>query len=208
MAQKYQVSTALTRIRDCASRREPRLEFICSETTLKEYSLAWKYGLLEEALLAAENTLKWPMTLHVFEDKLNVMPRAALVELWSYRRRVLDDLNSSLAAEFFGTISDVYKIAGCSEMNESTNIPLWLSDYLDSVVKDPACLDITTFHLTLSSHIFKRNSYNCCTSCRSITGETIRAFWAALTAVFQTCIKRVSSTTLNDCMTNLISFTG
>ena len=51
--QKYQVSTALARIRDCAARRQPRLEFTCFETTLKDYSLAWKYGLLEEALLAA-----------------------------------------------------------------------------------------------------------------------------------------------------------
>lgn len=66
------------------------------------------------------------MTLHVFEEKLIVMPRAALVEFWSYRLRVLDGLKSSLTAEYFGTISDIYKIADCTRTSES-NMPLWPS---------------------------------------------------------------------------------
>lgn len=38
VTQKYQMTTALTRIRDCISKREPK--FICSENALHVYSLA------------------------------------------------------------------------------------------------------------------------------------------------------------------------
>jgi hypothetical protein len=198
VAQKYQMTAALTRIRDCVNRLEP--EFFNLETALQEYSLAWKYGLLEETLLAAKETIKWPMTLDVFKDRLDV-PLAALIELWRYRRRVLDNLNLSLASDFFLKKSDVQKILAPFECKSESETRLWLSDYLDSVVKDRALLDITTFHPRRFAHI-----YSGCRYCKSISAETIRGVWAALTVCFHQSIKRVSSTTLNDCM-NLTSST-
>jgi hypothetical protein len=198
VAQKYEMTTALTQIcQEFACRHEPK--FICTETALHVYSLAWKYGLLEEALLAAAETLKRPMTLHDFRDKLEFVPGAALAELWKYRQQVLDNLRVSLGMEEFYN-SEVYQISfvlNCVEVSGS-NIPLWLNHYLDSVVKDPACLDITTFHLALSSHISPPGtSSDNCEYCKSIPGWIIRNIWTALTAVFYQSIRNVSSTTLN-----------
>jgi len=196
VAQKYQVSTALTRIRDCASRHDPK--FICPETALHVYSLAWKYGLLDEALLAAKETLKRPMTIHDFEDKLDIIPGAALGELWKYRQRVLDNFKEGVAAEFSRSeIFPTLTVLDCVEICEY-DIPLWIFRYLVSVAKDTACFDITTFHLTLSSHISPPGtSSENCEYCKSIPSETIRELWTTLTAIFHGSIRKVSSTTLN-----------
>lgn len=114
------------------------------------YSLAWKYGLIEEALLAVAETLKRPMTIHDFGDKIEIVPGAALAKLWKYRKQVLYNLNVSLGMEQFYD-SEVYQILvvlNCVEVSRSS-IPLWLKNYLDAVVKGPACLDITTFLVTM-----------------------------------------------------------
>ena len=190
VAQKYQATTALTRIRDCAFRHDPR--FISSETALHVYILAWKYGLHEEALLAAEETLKRPMTICHLEEQLEFIPIAALVELWRYRQRVSGSLGATLSTGHFFD-SETYKISAvfeCVKVSKS-KIPQWLNHYLDTVVEDPACFDITNFHLALSSHT---SASEACGRCKSITGETIRKLWTALTAVFRKSIRRVSFT--------------
>ena len=189
VAQKYQASTPLARIRDCVAKLEPK--FICSETALQVYSLAWEYGLREEALLAAEETLKGPMTLRVYNGKLNGISSAGLVELWKYRGRVIDNVNGNLGTDYCCRDTDVYKILldfDCKSVNDS-GIPLWLCNYLDSILKGSACLDITTFYLTVCSHI----TYGC-QKCQPFPGKTTRELWDALAAVFNESIRRVSST--------------
>ncbi|KAH8996572.1 hypothetical protein EDB83DRAFT_2475055, partial [Lactarius deliciosus] len=94
VAEKYRMTTALIRIRDCASRRDPPI--ICPENALDVYCLASKYGLLKETLEAAEVTLKSPMTIEDLEDRLDTMPGVALYKLWKYRQRVLENLDMSL----------------------------------------------------------------------------------------------------------------
>ena len=98
------MTTALVRIRDCASRRNP--PFISPETALHVYSLAREYGLHKESLEAAEETLKSPMTIQDLEDKLGIVPSVALYELWQYRQQVLVDLRGSLKS----IESEVYQI--------------------------------------------------------------------------------------------------
>ncbi|KAH9058221.1 hypothetical protein EDB87DRAFT_943481 [Lactarius vividus] len=93
VAQKYEMTTTLIRIRDCASRRDP--PFICPETALRVYSLAHEYGLLEEACQAAEETLKSPMTIQSFGDKLDIIHGAALSDLWKYRQQVLANIKTA-----------------------------------------------------------------------------------------------------------------
>ncbi|KAH9162355.1 hypothetical protein EDB89DRAFT_2026160, partial [Lactarius sanguifluus] len=189
MAQKYRMTTALTRIRDCISKRKPKFAF--SKTAPYVYTLAWDLKLLEEALLAAEETLKSPMTIHVFEDKLNIISCAALGELWKYRQRVLSNLDLGLGTDFY--IYQSSNFPNCVEISENS-IPLWLDHYLDSVMEDPACLDITTFHLTLSSHISPPGaSSDNCEHCKSIPGENIRKFWTALVAVFHESVRKAES---------------
>ncbi|KAH9034975.1 hypothetical protein EDB85DRAFT_947257 [Lactarius pseudohatsudake] len=190
LAQEYQATTALTRIRDCV-RHDPK--FVYSENALYVYELAWKHGLLEEALLAAEDLLKRPMTIPEFEIDLAGIPGAALGELWAYRKRVLENVIQNLGPDSDFYIYQSSNVLNCVEMSQN-NIPLWLDLYLDSVTEDPACLDITTFHLTLSAHISHPDtSSDYCKHCKSIPGETIRKFWVALMAVFRDSIRKAES---------------
>ena len=182
VAEKYEMSVALIRIRDCASRRDP--PFICPETALHVYSLARKYGLLKETLGAAEETLKSPMTIQDLEDKFDIMPSVALYELWQYRQRVLEDLDLSKAHRIMSDLN-------CVEISEDPGIPLWIVQYLDSVLEDPACADLTTFHLALSSHISLKDP-EFCGHCTSISSETISEFWTALTAAVRESTRTVS----------------
>ncbi|KAH9174324.1 hypothetical protein EDB89DRAFT_2241678 [Lactarius sanguifluus] len=194
VAEKYSMTNALTRIRDCASRRDPPV--ICPENALHVYCLALNYGLLTETLEAAEVTLKSPMTVEGLEDKLDTMPGITLYKLWKYRQQVLVNLNMSLIEpeEYFS--SRVYRILcdadlACVELSdygEDRGIPLWLDQYLDSVAEDLACVDLTTFHLTLSSHVSPTGSR--CEHCTSIPHKTIREFWTALTAVVRESIRK------------------
>ena len=192
VAQKYQASTPLTRIRDCVAKLEPK--FICSETALQVYSLAWKYGVREEALLAAEETLRGPMTLNVHNGKLNGIPSAGLVELWKYRRRVVDNIRVNLGTDYSCRDTDVHKTLldfDCKVVNKS-KIPRWLCNYFDSILKRSAFLDITTFYLTVSSHMSHSSE---CHDYKTFPSKTTRNLWDALTAVFNDSIRKVSSTT-------------
>ncbi|KAH9020961.1 hypothetical protein EDB85DRAFT_442562 [Lactarius pseudohatsudake] len=200
VAQKYEMTTTLARIRDCASRRNPN--FICAETALEVYSLAWKHGLHEEALRAAEETLKTPMTIDNFEDKLNIIPIPALCGLWDYHLKVLDNLATGFDTKF--SKSEVYQslanldCVAQREIGESsiTKIPLWLNRYLGSVLDDPAHLDLTTFLLALSSHISSAGtgtSSDGCRYCVSIPGKILCEFWTALTAFVHKSIQKAES---------------
>ena len=215
VAQKYEMANVLIRIRDFAARHGPAL--ICPETALHAYSLAWKYGLREEACLAARETLNFSMTIEDFEDKFNIINGLALYELWKYRQQALLGLSvrlsrDSLDCSFFN--SKVYHILSgvdldCEETIEPAGIPLWLDDYLDSVAEDPSRLDLTTFHLSLTSHVSPiDHEIDDSDNCKTISGETIRDFWSALTAVVHESIREVGSTILIPRIPNLSLPTG
>ncbi|KAH9020960.1 hypothetical protein EDB85DRAFT_442489 [Lactarius pseudohatsudake] len=197
VAQKYEMTNTLVRIRDCVSGRHPN--FIRAETALGVYSLAWGYGLFEEALRAAEETLKTPMTIDNYEDKLNIIPIPALCELWNYRLQVLDNLCTDFVTDF--SQSEVYKSLAnisCVEICESFETPLWLDRYIDSVFEDPTHLDLTTFLLALSSHVSSTgagtgNFSGGCKHCASIPGKMIRRFWTTLTGFVYRCVKNAGS---------------
>ncbi|KAH9008482.1 hypothetical protein EDB84DRAFT_1596314 [Lactarius hengduanensis] len=197
VAEKYRMTTALIRIRDCASRRDP--PFICPENALHVYCVASNYGLLKETLEAAEVTLKSPMTIQDLEDKLDTMPGITLYKLWKYRQRVLENLTVDLNDEFID--SEIYEILynegiDCDELTDygiHPGIPLWLEEYFDSVAGDPSSVDLTTFHLALSSHLSSTDSLygDFCDDCASIPHETIRELWTALTALVRESTRKV-----------------
>jgi len=195
VAQKYEMTAALIRIRDCASRRDP--PFICPEAAFRVYSLARQYGLLQETLEAAKETLKSEMTIEVLVDELDIRPSVALYEPWKYRQKVLNNLDVIFNSEFFDM--EVYQILRVDdespkmEMESAADIPPWLKDYLDSVVADRARVDLTAFHLALSSHLANLKSYDdgCEHGCPSISGEMIHEFWAEMTAAVQKSTKCV-----------------
>ncbi|KAH9020957.1 hypothetical protein EDB85DRAFT_2152723 [Lactarius pseudohatsudake] len=190
VAEKYGMTTALTRIRDCASRRDP--PFICPENALDGYCLALNYGLLKETLEAAEVTLKSPMTIQDLEEKLDTMPGVTLYKLWKYRQRVIENLgviliDSEVYRILYDAALDCVELTGYAITAAIGEIPQWLDLYLDSVAEDPACADLTTFHLALSSHVSPTGSS--CKHCTSIPRKTLREFWTALTAVVRECTR-------------------
>lgn len=190
VAQKYQMTTALTRIQDCISRCKPN--FICPDTAFHMYSLAWEYELLEEALLSAAETLKSPLDIHSLDDKVETMSGAALAELWKYRGQVLHHLDFG-TEDFIKAICQMSAHMKCIT-DEANNEP-WLNHYIDTLTKDPTSFDLTTFHLALSNHISPPGtSSDNCQYCKFIPSEIIRHFWAALTAVFQKSIRNVCTT--------------
>ncbi|KAF8258569.1 hypothetical protein EI94DRAFT_1533354, partial [Lactarius quietus] len=85
VAQKYEMESVLTHIRDHMARQDP--PFIYPENALYVYSLAQKYRLRDEALQAARMTLNNTMTIEVLDDKLDAMPGSFLHELWKYHQR-------------------------------------------------------------------------------------------------------------------------
>ncbi|KAI9450630.1 hypothetical protein BJY52DRAFT_1419496 [Lactarius psammicola] len=189
--QKYKMTTVLIRIRDRAFQRDPSL--ICPGNALHVYSLAQKYGLRKEALLAAEATLKFPMTIRDYEDKLDIMPGAAFCELWKYRRRVFSNLTEDLAAFIETGVREVFGDLHCVEFSAS-RIPLWLDNYIASVAKDLACLDPTYFHLALSSHVSRTGiSSYFCKKCISIPRTKIHEFWTAMTTVVRNSVRKAES---------------
>ena len=202
VAEKYEMATVLIRIRDFASRRDPPL--ICRQTALKVYSLARKNGLLRETLEAAEETLKYPMTTiqdieSEDELQLDMITGVALYELWQYRRRVLENLDTNISERselcqiLFNTDRD------CEKTSEDSDIPLWLDEYIDTVLEDPASVDLTTFHVSLSSHVSLANSNRGCKRCTSISSKTIREFRTALVAAVHESTRKVSVTYYPGC---------
>ena len=189
MAQKYEMDTVVTHIRDHISRQDP--PFIRPENALYVYSLAQKYRLRDEALHAARMTLNSTMTIESLDDKLDVMPGSFLHELWKYHQRVRGSLMLDLI-EFRrsggrGTLRDLH----CNKLS-SFGYPSWLDDYFESMAKSPAAFDLTRFHMTLTRHSAAGGFSSGCSHCASIPIETIELFWAALTAVVHKSFKSVS----------------
>ena len=81
VAQKYQMDSIMTHVRGAITRHEQH--FVLPETSLHVYFLAQKYELHEEALLATRRTLRLPMTIEDLWDKIDFMPGAYLLELWT-----------------------------------------------------------------------------------------------------------------------------
>ncbi len=190
VAQKYEMDTVLTHIRDRVARQDP--PFIHAENAFYVYSLAQKYRLRDEALQAARMTLNITMTIEVLEDKLDTMPGSFLHELWKYHQRVRGSLMLDLI-EFRrsgarGTLKDLQ----CNKLS-SFGYPSWLDNYFVSIAKSPAAFDLTRFHMALTRHSALGGLSSGCSHCASIPIETIQLLWTALTAVVHKSLRRVSN---------------
>jgi hypothetical protein len=191
VAQKYGMDTVLTHIRDCVARQDP--SFIRPENAFYVFSLAQKYNLCDEALQAARMTLITSMTFDDLDGQLDIMPGAFLHELWKYHQRVrgnlLLDLLGFKMTGARGTLKDLH----CVKPG-TFGIPSWLEAYIESIRIAPSCFDLTEFHISLTRHTVLTATFpSGCSSCASISSETIRAFWAALTAVVHNSFGRVST---------------
>jgi hypothetical protein len=190
VAQKYQMDSVVTHIRDRISQQDP--PFIRPENALFVYSLAQKYGLRDEALQAARMSLNSTMTIEDLDDKLDIMPGSFLHELWKYHQRVRGSLMLDLIEFRRSGARGTLKGLHCNKIS-SFGYPSWLDDYFESMAKSPAAFDLTRFHMTLMRHSAAGSFSSGCSHCASIPIETIQLFWAALTAVVHKSFKSVSN---------------
>ncbi|KAH9053915.1 hypothetical protein EDB87DRAFT_145981 [Lactarius vividus] len=96
VAQKYQMGSVMVNIRGAISRRDP--PFILPNTALYVYFLPQKYELHQEALLAAQRTLRLSMAIECLGGKIAFMQGVYLREPRKYHGRVRDNPGSSLSA--------------------------------------------------------------------------------------------------------------
>jgi hypothetical protein len=196
VAKRYQMDSILVHIRAIIARQNP--PSTQRDAALHTYSLAQKYGLHEEALQAAQAILKYPMNIEDLEDKLDMMPGAALYELWNYYANVqpilVSDLTEFRMSGARGTLTGL----SCVEFG-SAQIPRWLDDYIESIGHAPNLFDFLEFNTALARHT--RDNSQC--ACASIPIQTIRNFWEALTSVFCRSLEEVSVIDLGELVTRL-----
>jgi hypothetical protein len=187
VAQKYQMETVLAHIRGSIARQNPLPTNL--EPALHIYALAQKYGLRPEALQTARTILKQWITIENFENKLDTMPGASLYELWKYQERLRTilalDLTEFRESGAHGTITGLQ----CTEFS-SSQIPLWLDQYIESIVKTPKLFDTSELNIAMARHTRDADARSC--ECASIPSQAIRDFWAALASVVHGSFKKVS----------------
>ena len=208
VAQKYQMGTVLVHIRGSIARQNPLPTQL--EPALRIYALAQKYGLRPEALQTARTILKEWMTIEDFGNKLDTMPGASLYELWKYHERVQTILALDLAE--FRKSGAQGTIAGlrCTRLTFS-QIPRWLDQYIESIAKTPKLFDTAELNIAMARHITRgggtvaghrpgcprppgplvQTIHSSC-ECASISSQTIRNFWDALTSVVHGSFEKVS----------------
>jgi hypothetical protein len=181
-AQKYQMDSILSRIREIVALQDPPL--ILPETAFQAYSLSRMHELRQEALQAARATLTFPFTIEGLEYELGAISGIYLQELWKYYQSVRTHLISDLAA-FRTTGLHVLACPPCWNTNYGT--PVWLDAYVASIAESPALFDLTEFHMTLSRHVSQ-------TRCQCVTtpNKGVRAFWTDLTNVVHSSMTKVS----------------
>jgi hypothetical protein len=188
VAQKYQMGTALTHIRGTMARQNSLPTNL--EPALRIYSLAQKYGLRPEALQTARIILlKHSMIIEDFDSNLDIMTGASLYELWEYDERAREILVLDLA-EFMescgcGTITGLR----CEDYS-SHRIPNWLDNYIESIGGLPTLFDLVEFNTAMACHLRHVDRELC--ECASMSSQTIRKFWEALSSVVLGSFEKVS----------------
>ena len=190
-AQKYQMDSVLSRIREMVASQDP--PFIRPETAFRAYSLAKMHELRQEALQAARSALTFPFTIEGLEDELEAIHGIYLHELWKYYLSVRTYLKSDLEA-FRATGMPALTCPPCdSELITSHGTPVWLDDYVASIAESPASFDLTEFHMCFSRHIMRTRC-----SC-SIPNKAVRTFWMDLTKIVHSCMTKVGFDGLRGC---------
>ena len=191
VAQKYEMDSVVSHIRGAISRQEP--PFLRLETAFHVYFLAQQYGLYQEAVQAAQVTLRFPMTIESLGDKLDFpgMTGAYLHELWKYHEQVRNELKSALV-EFRNTgLPDVVKSLMCARRSYGSTYPQWLYDYINSIAGAPHLFDLTEFEDARARHVQSHiSSYGGC-SCATMLSPVKRSFWEALTTVVHRTLEKV-----------------
>jgi BTB/POZ domain len=186
VAEKYQMDSVLAHIRLRISRHNPPPTQ--RDTALYMYSLAQKYELRQEALQAARTILNYPTSIMDLADKLDVISGASLYELWKYSEKVrailASDLTEFRTSGARGTMTELRCVA-----SGSSQIPPWLDDYIASIGDAPNRFEVFEFNTALAQHVSGSRNQSC--NCGSISSQTIRNFWGALTSIVDASFEKV-----------------
>jgi hypothetical protein len=189
VAQKYQMGSALTHIRDRIARHNPLPTSL--ESALHIYSLAQKYQLQPEVLQTAHAIfLKQSMTIEDLDEMLDIMPGASLYELWKYHEKVQASLVSDLTEFRESGAHDTITGLRCTDLT-SSQIPDWLDDYIESIGESPHLFDSAGLSTAMARHV-KDNADEPDCECASIPDETMRDFSEALASVVDGSFENVS----------------
>jgi len=187
VAQKYQMGSVLVHIRAIIARYNLLLPTRL-KPALRVYFLAHKYGLRPEVLRSARIIGNYPMTPEDYDNKFDIVPRAPLFELWKYREESRAILASDLTKfRTFGARGIMMGLS-CQE-SSSHHLPSWLGQYIESIGNAPNLFDLVEFNVVMARHI-SESKVGC--RCASIPGQTIRAFWTALSSVVNGSFEKVS----------------
>ena len=197
VAKKYQMDSALNHIRSIVgARKDP--PFVGPESAFHIYYLAQKQGLHQEAVQAARVTLRLPMVIEDFGDKLafSDMTGAYLYELWKYHQRVRAELKSGLPEFRNSGLPESVKNLFCSIIYNSSaglsSFPPWLDNYIESIAGAPHLFDLIEFEDVWARHVKEmQTSYSRSCSCVDISSQLRRAFWNALAAFVDRAIDKV-----------------
>jgi len=195
IAQKYEMPSVLDHIRGKLALNDP--PFIRPENAFHAYSLAQKYGLLQEAAQAARATLRFSLTIEDQEENLDVMPGAHLHELWKFHQDVQSNLSSTINDFRGSTAHGTLNGLRCN-WNGPFGIPKWLDDYVLSIASAPSLFDPVEFQLAFVRHARDTPMF-ACSCCPNIPSNTIRTFWTALTNFFNGNVAKVRVIHFNHC---------
>ena len=197
IAKKYQMDSVLNHIRSIiGARNDP--PFIRPEMAFHIYFLAQELGLHQEAVQAARVTLHFPMVIEDLGDKLEFsdMTGAYLYELWKYHQHVRTELRSGIPEFRNSGLPEGVKGLYCTEYHSASaglsSFPVWLDNYIKSIVEAPHLFDLIEFEDARARHVRKmQTTYSAPCSCFDISSQLRRAFWEALTAFVNGAITKV-----------------
>jgi hypothetical protein len=175
VAQKYEMSSVVTHIRDVIARQDP--PFLRLETALHIYFLAQQHGLHQEAVQAARVTLRFPMTIEGLGNQLDFagMTGAYLHELWKYHGKVRNELKSALLAFRITGLPDDVKRLVCRR-GSCWAFPQWLYDYINSIAGTPHLFDPTEFEDVRARHVQSFGPSSVACSCATMLSPIKRSF--------------------------------
>ncbi len=184
-AQRYEMSSVLAHIRLCLGQQDP--PFIHKDNAFRAYSLAQKYGLRQEAVNAAQLTLKFHLTFEDLEGKLDIMPGAYLHELWTFHETFRTCVKTDLDGFRNSSASSMLKGLKCI-LHASSGIPSWL-DYIISIAAYPFLHDFVKFQKAWVRHVEVSSRSTGCPYCGRISPEAI---WTAINTVVCGSVEKVS----------------
>ncbi|KAH9166767.1 hypothetical protein EDB89DRAFT_2001625 [Lactarius sanguifluus] len=189
-AQKYEMSSVLAHMRLCLAQRDP--PFIHKDNAFRAYSLAQKYGLRQEAVNAAQLTLRFVLTFRdldgILEGKLDIMPGTYLHELWTFHERFRTCVRTDLQGFRNSSASSMVKNLKCIS-RASSGIPSWL-DYIISTAIYPSLRDFVDFQKAWVQHVKGSTG---CPYCGGIFSEDVRTVWRGIDTIVRSSLEKAES---------------